>query len=50
MTVTQIAHELGVVHILEGSVRKAGNRIRVMAQLINAPNGFHVGRNAMTAS
>lgn len=42
MTVAQIAHELGVVHILEGSVRKAGNRIRVTAQLINASNGFHV--------
>ena len=42
MTVAQIAHELGVVHILEGSVRKAGNRIRVTAQLINASDGFHV--------
>jgi adenylate cyclase len=40
--VAQIAHELGVVHVLEGSVRKAGNRIRVTAQLINASNGFHV--------
>ena len=42
MTVAQVAHELGVLHILEGSVRKAGNRIRVTAQLINASNGFHV--------
>ena len=38
----EIAHELGVVHILEGSVRKSGNRIRVTAQLINASNGFHI--------
>ena len=37
-----IAHELGVEHILEGSVRKAGNRIRVTAQLIKAATGFHL--------
>ena len=37
-----IAHELGVEHILEGSVRKAGNRIRVTAQLIKAVTGFHL--------
>ena len=40
--IAQIAHELGVEHILEGSVRKAGNRIRVTAQLIKASDGFHV--------
>ncbi|MDE3167147.1 MAG: hypothetical protein KGN36_15195 [Acidobacteriota bacterium] len=40
--VAQIANELGVEHVLEGSVRKSGNRIRVMAQLINAADGFHV--------
>jgi TolB-like protein/predicted Ser/Thr protein kinase len=40
--VAQIAHELGVEHILEGSVRKAGDRIRFTAQLINASDGFHL--------
>jgi serine/threonine-protein kinase len=40
--VSQIAQELGVEHILEGSVRKAGNRIRVTAQLIKASDGFHL--------
>ena len=33
---------LGVKHILEGSVRKSGNRIRITAQLIQADNGFHL--------
>lgn len=37
-----IARELGVAHILEGSVRKSNNRIRVTAQLIRADTGFHV--------
>jgi serine/threonine protein kinase/cytochrome c-type biogenesis protein CcmH/NrfG len=32
----QIAHQLGVAHVLEGSVQRAGGRIRVTAQLINA--------------
>jgi TolB-like protein len=38
----QIAAELGVAHILEGSVRSAGDRIRVTAQLIRASDGFHI--------
>ncbi len=38
----QIAAELGVAHVLEGSVRSAGNRIRVTAQLIRASDGFHL--------
>ncbi len=37
-----IASELGVAHILEGSVRRAGERLRVTAQLIRASDGFHV--------
>ena len=37
-----IANELGVEHILEGSVRSSGKRIRVTAQLIRASDGFHV--------
>jgi len=38
----QIAAELGVAHILEGSVRSSGDRIRVTAQLIRASDGFHL--------
>ncbi len=37
-----VAGELGVRYLLEGSVRKAGKRIRVTAQLIDAPTGHHV--------
>jgi len=37
-----IGQELKVDHILEGSVRKAGNRIRITAQLIKVEDGFHV--------
>jgi len=42
LSIEQIASELGVAHILEGSVRSAGNRIRVTAQLIRASDGFHL--------
>ncbi len=38
----QIAEELKVAHILEGSVRKAGNRVRVTAQLIEARSDTHL--------
>ena len=37
-----IAGELGVAHVLEGSVRRSGDRIRVTAQLIRAEDGFHL--------
>jgi serine/threonine-protein kinase len=40
--IRRIAESLGVSNILEGSVRRAGNRIRVVAQLINAVDGYHV--------
>lgn len=40
--VRQIAQELGVRYVLEGSVRKSANRIRVSAQLINAETGAHI--------
>jgi serine/threonine protein kinase/Tfp pilus assembly protein PilF len=40
--IRHIAKTLGVVHVVEGSVRKAGDRIRITAQLINADNGFHI--------
>ena len=38
----EVAAELGVSNILEGSVRKSGNRIRATAQLIKADDGFHL--------
>jgi TolB-like protein len=40
--IRQIAKDLGVATVLEGSVRSAGERIRVTAQLVNAQTGFHV--------
>src|SRR5438105_2570010 len=40
--VQQVAQELGVRFILEGSVRKAGSRVRVTGQLINGKDGGHV--------
>jgi len=40
--IDQVGEELGVAHVLEGSVRTAGNRIRVTAQLIKADDGFHL--------
>ncbi|MCH6581761.1 MAG: adenylate/guanylate cyclase domain-containing protein [Proteobacteria bacterium] len=44
--VRQIAEELGVRYVLEGSVRKAGNRVRVTAQLIEAASGSHLWAEA----
>jgi adenylate cyclase len=40
--VCDIARKLGVSHVLEGSVRKAGNRVRINAQLIDGRSGGHV--------
>lgn len=37
-----IGEELGVAHLLEGSVRKAGNRLRITAQLVKAADGYHL--------
>jgi TolB-like protein len=42
MASTAIAKELNVGHILEGSVRKSGNKVRITAQLIDASNDRHV--------
>ncbi|MDX1459669.1 MAG: hypothetical protein R3348_01265, partial [Xanthomonadales bacterium] len=39
---SQVAEELNVAHILEGSVRKAGNQVRVTAQLIEAKSDTHL--------
>jgi len=41
--IRQIAHDLGVATILEGSVRSAGERIRVTAQLVDGKSGYHQG-------
>ena len=40
--VPSIAQKLRVAHVLEGSVRKAGNTLRVTVQLIRADNGYHL--------
>ena len=42
LTATEIGKELKVSHILEGSIRKAGNTVRITAQLINTKDGSHV--------
>jgi len=38
----KIGEQLGVEHILEGSIRKASNRVRITAQLVTASDGFHL--------
>jgi TolB-like protein/tetratricopeptide (TPR) repeat protein len=43
--ITDIARELNVRHVLEGSVRKAGSTVRITAQLIDAADGFHLWSN-----
>ena len=40
--VREVARKLGVTHVLEGSVRKAGDRVRITAQLIDGGSGDHV--------
>ena len=40
--VKQVGRELGVRYVLEGSVRKAGNRVRITGQLIDTSNGAHL--------
>ncbi len=42
VTIADIARALGVANVLEGSVRKSGNTIRITAQLVRADNGFHL--------
>ena len=41
-TIVEIAKALDVAHILEGSVQRSGDRVRITAQLIRAEDGFHV--------
>jgi adenylate cyclase len=40
--VRQVGRELGVRYVLEGSVRKAGNRVRITGQLVDATTGAHL--------
>lgn len=42
LSIPQIAESLGVAHVLEGSVRKSGDRIRITAQLIDATTDRHL--------
>jgi TolB-like protein/Flp pilus assembly protein TadD len=42
LDVRRIGEALGVHHVLEGSIRRDGDKLRVTVQLINASNGFHV--------
>ena len=41
-TIAEIAKALSVAHVLEGSVRKSGNTLRITAQLIRVDNGYHM--------
>ena len=42
LEIPEIASRLKVAHVLEGSVRKSGNQVRITAQLIQADNGYHL--------
>ncbi|HEV7158970.1 MAG TPA: TIR domain-containing protein [Caulobacteraceae bacterium] len=42
LDVPQLARQLNVSHVVEGSVRKAGNRVRITAQLIDGKGGGHI--------
>jgi TolB-like protein len=41
-----VSEKLNVAHVLEGSVRKAGNRLRITAQLISCADGYHLWSNS----
>ena len=47
--VPQHRRDLGVRSVLEGSIRRAGNRVRITAQLIDAATGAHLWATATTA-
>jgi TolB-like protein/Tfp pilus assembly protein PilF len=46
--IPEIAKQLGVAYVVEGSVRKAGDKVRITAQLIKAADGFHVWSDTFT--
>ncbi len=45
LPIPEIAATLGVEHIVEGSIRRSGERVRITAQLIRAEDGFHMWSN-----
>ena len=45
LDVREIANKLNVAHILEGSIRKQGDNVRITAQLIKAVSGYHLWSN-----
>ncbi len=42
VSIVKVGRELGVAYILEGSVRRSGNRVRITAQLVDAQTGSHI--------
>jgi len=50
LEIPEIAERLHVAHVLEGSVRKSGNQVRITAQLIRAADGFHLWANTWDRS
>jgi TolB-like protein len=48
--VKQVGRDLGVCYVLEGSVRKTQNRVRISAQLIDALSGGHLWAEDVTSS
>jgi adenylate cyclase len=48
--VRQVGRELGVRYLLEGSIRKAAGRVRITAQLIDAPSGAHLWADSFDGS
>ncbi len=46
--IPEIARQLGVAYVVEGSVRKQGTKVRITAQLIKAADGFHVWSDTFT--
>jgi TolB-like protein len=42
LDIADIGRQLKVAHVLEGSVRKSGTRLRITAQLINSASGYHL--------
>ncbi len=46
--IPEIAAQLGVAYVIEGSVRKQGDKVRITAQLIKAADGFHVWSDTFT--
>jgi TolB-like protein len=48
LPISEIARQLGVAYVVEGSVRKVGDRVRITAQLIKASDGFHAWSDTFT--